>query len=147
MLTVRLKQPLSSDDAVGDSVQAVVVRPEGLAGAAVTGRVVEADSSGKERAQSTLRYTFEALALGGRLVRIRSKTLELRNAGGSTDVDENGLETKHKAGIIGRIGSSIGRVFGGGSDSARRMSNRITARGPRIVLASGSEFDLAVEPE
>ena len=144
-LTVRLTQPISSDDVPGDSVHAVVVRPQRLSGAVVTGRVIEANSSGKERGQSTLRYTFEALESDGSLVPIRTKTLRLRNSRGRQDVDENDQETKHKAGVIGRIGSSIGRLLGGRGNSARRMSNRITARGPRILLAAGSEFDLAVE--
>lgn len=144
IITVRTNSSFGSDSRPGETIDGRIVSPARFAGLAVSGRVVEGKSSGKERGQSTVKFTFHVLYRPGGAVPIQSKTVALRNAAGREGVDESGSETKHKAGALKRIGSSIGGLFGGNKNDGGGLTNTVTARGPRIHFAEGAEFDLEV---
>jgi len=144
IITVRMNSSFGSDSQAGETIDGRIVSPARFAGLAVSGRIVEGKSSGKERGQSTVKFTFHVLYRPGGAVPIQSKTVALRNSAGREGVDESGSEAKHKAGALKRIGSSIGGLFSGNKNDGGGLTNTVTARGPRIHFAEGAEFDLEV---
>lgn|GEM_PF-3025673 len=140
-ITIRLDSSFGSDSAPGSAINGRIVSPPSLAGAVISGSVAEGKSSGKERGQSTVKFSFHLLRHDSGEVPIHGKTVALRNAAGHEGKDHYGSEAKHKAGTLRRIGSSIGGIFGGKKGA---VANTATTRAPQIHFGEGAEFDLEV---
>lgn len=140
-ITIRLDSSFGSDSEPGSAINGRIVSPPSLAGAAISGSVAEGKSSGKDRGQSTVKFSFHVLRHDSGEIPIHGKTVALRNTAGHEGKDHYGSETKHKAGALRRIGSSIGGLFGGKKGA---LTNTATTRAPRIHFGEGAEFDLEV---
>lgn len=152
-LQVRLLAGLTSGKRGREPVAALVTYPPEWAGARVEGYVLE--SVGRtDKGVADVEVSFSALYHRGKSISIASQVIEMRNSKGVAGVDDNGTELARRNGIlalgkkgVNRVGSAIGRLFGGRQSKAEALhspSTVFSGSAGTISFLPGSEFDLAL---
>jgi hypothetical protein len=135
-MRLTLTTPIASDTSkVEDLVRATLAAPIVIdettvvpAGTEVTGRVLEANESGRVKGRASVAFRFDRLVL-------RDETHDIRTARIAREAEASNRDDLKKGGIGAGVGAIVGGIVGGGKGAAIGAG----AGGAGAVLATKGE--------
>jgi len=140
VVTVHLLTPLTTKfSRKGDLVSARVFEPEQYRDGILEGEVGEVKPGGPGGKTSSIQFDFRSLHLSGKTLAMSLSLVSGANSHHQSTVDEDGSAVEFASrGVAGKLVSS---VFSSGSATPLKL----TAKGPRVSFAPGSEFTLELQ--
>jgi hypothetical protein len=145
-LGIRLQDPLDSAvNKPGDTFQAVLDqdlvadgRTVAPRGSSITGKVVNAEESGRVQGRATMSLMLTELKIGGASYPIRTNTLTL-------EAESTAKKDATKVGIGAGLGAVIGAIAGGGKGAAIGAAVGGGAGGATVLATKGKELNFPAE--